>query len=236
MIKLLPILALVAFGLVQWQFSSWRLRKDLSARSSALDDPALEAVVRRLGRAVEIPHLKAQVFEQPVFNGLAAPDGQIYVTRGVIDQYRLDRLTADEVGSIIAHELGHVALGHSKRRRIEWTGQNAARWLLAMLLGRLVPFVGPWLAGAVIGMLAARLSRRDEYEADAYAAALMKRAGVDPQAQVSMLRKLQEMHQPPGGFAWLMSHPPIPDRIKAIEDHQGRWSDEGRETEPSGPA
>ena len=68
---------------------------------------------------------------------------------------------------MIAHELGHVALGHSRRRMIDFSGQNALRTALAMVLGRYIPFIGAWIAGMLTSLLAARLSQSDEYEAGA---------------------------------------------------------------------
>jgi STE24 endopeptidase len=38
-----------------------------------------------------------------------------------------------------------------------------------MILGRFIPGVGPWIASALMNLLAAGLSRKDEYEADAFA-------------------------------------------------------------------
>jgi putative metalloprotease len=175
---------------------------------------------------VDLPHLKAMVYEQPVFNGLASPDGGIYVTRGVMDKYRLGDVSADEVGSIIAHELGHVALGHTRRRMIDWTGQNALRMGLGMVLGRLIPFVGWWIAEIVANLAASKLSRSAEFEADAYAAALMRRAGVDPEAQVRMFEKLEHMNGPLGGLAWLASHPPLGARIEAVQALHDKWNGE----------
>jgi len=230
MLKFLPVFAIALYALVMWQFSAWRTRAELAARSKPLDDPALEAVVRRLGRAVDLPHLKALVYDMPVFNGLASPDGGIYITRGVMDKYRLGEVSADEIGSILAHELGHVALGHSRRRMVDWTGQNALRVGLAMVLSRVIPFVGAMIADVLARMVAARLSRRDEFEADAYAAALMRRAGVDPQAQVRMFEKLEHMSGPRGGLAWLASHPPLGARIEAVQALHRGW--DGTATTP----
>lgn len=226
MLRFLPILLIAAFALLQWRYSVRRIKRELDAHSAPLDDPTLEAVTKRLGRAVDVPHLRANVTPTDTFNGLAAPDGRIFITRGVVDRYRRGDISADEVGSIIAHELGHVALGHSKRRMMDWTGQNAARVALSMVMNRIIPGIGIWIANGLISLLAARLSRRDEFEADAYAAALMRRAGVDPQAQSSLLKKLEKMSPTNGGAAWLMSHPPIKRRVKAIEDLHDKWDRE----------
>ena len=226
MLRLLPFLLIVAYALIAWRFSAWRLKRELAERSAPLDRPELEAAVRRLGRAVDLPELRAHVHDSAVFNGLAAPDGRVFITRGVLEQHRLGHVTTDEVASIIAHELGHVGLGHSRRRMIDWTGQNAIRWAAAAILGRFIPFVGAWIGHMLANLLSARLSRQDEYEADAFAAALMRRAGMDPAAQASLLRKLDRMTPPGGGGgqpAWLMSHPPAEARARAIETLQASW-------------
>jgi putative metalloprotease len=208
MLKFLPIILIIGYALAMWRFSSRQLSKQLDATSTPLDDPSLEAMAKRLGRVVDVPHLRAFVVEQPVFNGLAAPDGRIFITRGVVDKFRRGEISAEEVGSILAHELGHVALGHSKRRMLDWTGQNAARVALSMVLNRIIPGIGIWIANGLISLLAARLSRRDEFEADAYAAALMRKAGMQAEA-------------------WLLSHPPIPKRVEAIRGLHASWDARG---------
>ncbi len=233
MLKLTPLLLVVGYALLMWWFSSWRLRRELDANSAPLDDPPLEAVVRRLGRAVGVPHLQAHVYNIKVFNGLAAPDGRIFITDGVMERYRQKMMSAEEIGSIIAHELGHVALGHSRRRMIDWTGQNALRMVLMMVIGRFIPFVGVMIADFLTRLLAAKLSRQDEFEADAYAAALMRKAGLNGDAQVTMFEKLERMNQVPGGAAWLMSHPATRDRIKAIEQLRAGWKPQKPESVPN---
>jgi STE24 endopeptidase len=102
----------------------------------------------------------------------------------------LERLTPDEIEAVLAHELGHFARGHIPRLLAVRFG--LALLLLAVLgwlyhepafhnaLGLPQPQVGALLAGfalvAPVFMfplqpLASLLARRQEYEADAYAAA-----------------------------------------------------------------
>ena len=87
---------------------------------------------------------------------------------------------------------------------------------------------GPWiLLGSVLGtLLAARLSRSDEYEADEYAAALLTKAGIGTTPQKSLFRKLDELTRARSGAmpAWLMSHPKTAERITAIEALEGKWA------------
>ena len=73
-------------------------------------------------------------------------------------------------------------------------------------------------------MLAARLSRQDEYEADAYAAAVMRKSGLGVAPQISLFRKLDRMSGTGGQPAWLMSHPKTEARIEAIEKLEAGWS------------
>jgi putative metalloprotease len=81
------------------------------------------------------------------------------------------------------------------------------------------------IANGLTTLLAARLSRGDEYEADAYAAALLTRAGIGTGAQKSLLSKLAALTSGAGGAmpAWLMSHPKTEERIAAIERLEHRW-------------
>jgi putative metalloprotease len=79
-----------------------------------------------------------------------------------------------------------------------------------------------------MSLLAARLSRSDEYEADEYAAALLTKAGIGVEPQKSLFRKLEALTNSRGGAvpAWLMSHPKTEERIAALEKHQHRWQAE----------
>ena len=224
MIALTPLLLAIATALVMYQVSVWQTARTLDANSSPLADPALAPVLRRLARALDLGALDVHVYEIAPINGLAAPDGRIFITRGLLDRFHRGEIAAEELVSVIAHEIGHVALGHAKRRRIDFTGQNAIRVALATVLGRFIPGLGVLIANALAQLLAAHLSRQDEFEADAYAAALMVKAGIGTGPQTRLLEKLQHMSGVGGGRpVWLMSHPRTADRIAAIRALDDRW-------------
>jgi len=88
-----------------------------------------------------------------------------------------------------------------------------------------VPIIGPWIANMLTSLLAARLSRSDEFEADEYAAALLTKAGIGIAPQKSLFVKLEALTQARSGMApaWLMSHPKSEDRIAALEKLEARW-------------
>lgn len=226
MLKLTPILLAVLYGLAMYRFSAWRTKRELDTRSTELADPRLRALCERMATALSLNAIRVHIYEIEPVNGLAAPDGRIFITRGFYDKYRRGEVTGEEMASVIAHELGHVALGHSRRRLIDFSGQNAARAALAMVLGRLLPAaIGVQIASGLMGLLAARLSRADEYEADAYAAALLSKTGIGMAPQKSLFRKLAALTQAQHGTApaWLLSHPKPEERIAALEKLEARW-------------
>jgi len=226
MLKFTPILLALIYGIAMYRFSVWRTSKELDAKSTALADPKLKELTDRMAAALDLPRIKVHIYEIEPVNGLAAPDGRIFITRGFFNRYHNGDVTAEEMASVIAHELGHVALGHSRRRMIDFSGQNAMRTALAMILGRFIPYIGPWIAGLLMSLLAARLSRTDEFEADAYASALLTKAGIGTAPQKSMFEKLEKLTGARGAAtpAWMLSHPKTPLRIAAIEANEAKWN------------
>ena len=225
MIKLTPILVAVLYALVMYRFSVWRTRRELDQRSTELADPKLKVLTDRMAQALDIDRIKVHIYEIDPVNGLASPDGRIFITRGFYRKYQQGEVTGPELASVIAHELGHVALGHARRRMIDFSGQNAMRTALAMLFSRFIPGIGVWIANALTTLVAARMSRGDEYEADAYASALLVKSGIGTDPQKSLFEKLEALTQSRAGAvpAWLMSHPKTAERIRAIEALESKW-------------
>jgi putative metalloprotease len=225
MLKLTPLLLAIAYAFLMLRFSMWRTKQTLDSQSRPLTDPSITRLADRMAAAMDLPEIKVNVFEMEPVNGLAAPDGRIFLTRGFLNRKARGEVTAEELASVIAHELGHVALGHMRRRMVDFTGQNAVFVMLSAVLNRLVPFVGVWLANMLSTALMAHLSRRDEFEADAYASALLIKAGIGTEPQKSLFRKLEALTQnrAEGVPAWLLSHPKTDERIAAIEANEARW-------------
>lgn len=226
MLRFSPILLAIGYGLIMYYFSAWRTRRELDARSTELADPMLKTLTDRMAGALDLPKIRVHIYEIDPINGLAAPDGRIFITRGFYRAYQNGEISADELASVIAHELGHVALGHTRKRMIDFSGQNAFRTALAMVLSRFIPGIGGWIANVLTTLVAARMSRGDEYEADEYAAALLTKAGIGTAPQKSLFGKLEALTQARAGAmpAWMMSHPKTEERIKAIEALEVKWS------------
>jgi len=150
------------------------------------------------------------------------------------------QLSAEELEAVLAHEIGHYRRGHVPRfvalsgamllvgfGALAWLagspwfnaafgfrpGDLAATFLLFGLLSGLVSF---WM-----GPLMNLLSRRHEYEADAFARAAM--AGAAP--MVGALRKLSQKNLSnltphPWFSGFFYSHPTLIERERALRAHQ----------------
>lgn len=227
MTRLLPLLLALLYAAVMLALSVWRTQKLLNQKSAPLTEARLLDAVAPLARALDLPRIEMRVFDLPQVNALAAPDGQVYLTRGMVRAWAAGQITGPEIASVVAHELGHLSLGHLRRRMIDFTGQNAVFVVLTAVLSRWLPFLGVWIANLVTSAVMARLSRRDEFEADEFAAALLVKAGIGVGPQCRLLQKMGDLSANPGLVPdWLMSHPPIPERVAAITAAVRRWGGE----------
>jgi STE24 endopeptidase len=152
----------------------------------------------------------------------------------------LDTLEPDEIEAVLAHELGHFRLKHIQKRLLSTAAISfCALALLGWLAGQAWFFQGlgvsqpsSWMALLLFMMvlplftfilqpLLSRLSRKHEFEADAYA--VQQSSGKDlAQALVKMYRENASTLTPdPLYSAWHDSHPPAPVRIAQIYASMG---------------
>ena len=226
MIKFIPIILPFVYGLAMFRLSAWRLNRTLKNQSSLLADKQLLKPIQRLADALDLESISVNIYEIEPINGLAAPDGKIFITRGFYNKFTSGEITGSELASVIAHELGHVALGHSRRRMIDFSGQNALRMALGSVLSRIIPGFGGIIANVLSNLLMARLSRTDEFEADEYASALMMKSGIGVEHQISMFEKLEKLSGNNANLqpAWLLSHPKTKKRIEKIQENLLKWN------------
>lgn len=226
MIKIIPIILPLVYGLAMFRLSAWRLNRTLKNQSSLLADKQLLKPIQRLADALDLESISVNIYEIEPINGLAAPDGKIFITRGFYNKFISGEITGSELASVIAHELGHVALGHSRRRMIDFSGQNALRMALGSILSRIIPGLGGIIANVLSNLLMARLSRTDEFEADEYASALMMKSGIGVEHQISMFEKLEKLSGNNANLqpAWLLSHPKTKKRIEKIQENLLKWN------------
>ena len=162
----------------------------LASYGGVYDNARLQAMigktVDRLVAASERPDLKYKVtiLNSPAINAFALPNGQLYVTRGLI------ALANDkaELASVLAHEMGHVIARHADIR--EEQARQAA--LISHVVSDVLsdPQMGA-LALAKSKLTLASFSRAQEFEADGIGVGISARAGFDPFGASRFLTDMQ---------------------------------------------
>ncbi len=207
----------------------------------------LVETVRRQAEKAGIGMPEVGVFQSPQPNafatGMNKNDALVAVSTGL-----LQSMSANEVEAVLGHEVSHVANGDMVTMGLLQGVLNTFVILFSRIIGMIIDravfkiergigpgyFIGSIVAEVVLGILAAIIakwfSRRREYRADIGGAQLAGR-----QNMIAALRRLQVAHEPqslPGELAafgilgdvkgglqkLLMSHPPLEQRIAALEN------------------
>ena len=159
----------------------------------------------------------------------------------------LQSMSRDEVEAVIGHEVAHVANGDMVTLTLIQGVMNTFVVFLSRVVGYFVDrvilkndrdgvgigyIVTTIVLDIVLGILAAIIvawfSRQREYRADAGAAALMGRkqpminalarlGGLDPGELPKTVANMGISSRPSGMMALMSSHPPIEDRIRALQ-------------------
>ena len=140
-------------------------------------------------------------------NAFAMANGCVRVFAGLMDQF-----SDDEVRGVIGHEIGHVKLGHSlSKMRTALLTAGAREGVAASGKGRASEIAASQIGGLAESVVNSQFSQKEELAADEYGYHFMVRHSYDPNAMVSMFKKL-------GGSGGLVSsHPASPKRAKNIE-------------------
>ena len=222
--KILPIALLVIVFYVGSVFSSRNLDKKLEKKSQDFNDPVIDNYLKVFQSILDLRKLKVFVLNEKQINGLVTPNGNIYLTQGFINQYKSGKVSGVELTSVIAHELGHLALGHTKKRMITFSAISAISLVFSTLLSRLIPYFGSIIGRYISQALISGLSRKDEFEADSYAAALLIKAGIGTEPQISLLKKIEKLTGIiSSNITWTLSHPSPEQRIEAIRKLEASW-------------
>jgi predicted Zn-dependent protease len=200
-----------------------------------LDDPVLDeyvlsiwtkllAAARARGDLVDIDDRFAwQVLlgKDREINAFALPGGWMGMNLGLISA----TTSADEVASVLGHELTHVTQRHISRMMAQQSRQLPLM-IAAMILGAIAAGRNADAAQAAIvgGQAAAMQSQlnftRDmEREADRIGAAVAAQAGYDPRAFATMFEKLQYASRlnDNGSYPYLRTHPMTTERIAEVQ-------------------
>ena len=222
--KIIPIVVLISVFYIGSIYSSKSLSKKLEKKSKIFHDPVIDNYLKAFQSILDLGNLRVFILNEKQINGLVTPNGNIYITQGFINQYKLGKVSGVELTSVIAHELGHLALGHTKKRLITFSAISAISMVISTILSRLLPYIGAIIGRYLSQILISGLSRKDEFEADSYAAALLIKSGIGTAPQISLLKKLEQLTGiVSSNVTWTLSHPSPEQRIKAIQNLEASW-------------
>jgi heat shock protein HtpX len=212
------------------------------------DEAWIVSTVHKLADAAGIGRPEVAIYEgepNAFATGAFKNDALVAVSTGL-----LESMTREEVEAVLGHEIGHVANGDMVTLALIQGVVNTFVVFLSRVVGYVVDKtvfrtergVGPGFMVTVIvceivfgvaaSMIVAWFSRQREFRADAASAHLLH----TPRPMVAALRRLGGMepgHLPQalqafgiaeGGSKFLAlfaSHPPIPERIAALEAQRG---------------
>ncbi len=197
---------------------------DLSLPANRALQGKLEGMVRAIGKATTRPGIAytVKIVDNTDINAFTLPGGHVYVFKGLLDFVASD----DELAGVLAHELGHNARLHALR------GEKQAKKLSWVNLAAMAAMIAGGQNGANVGAFSqfALLGAMNGYgvglekEADASAVETMRRAGYNPSALVTFMRRLQveENHHPDVKLGIFATHPPSDERADAVLTQMGR--------------
>ncbi len=184
--------------------------------------------------------VRITVVEHPALNAFASAGGRVTVFTGLINHLESE----DELASILAHELAHVAERHVAQG-IERSQYINIGTILGMLVGALVGAGGrsgtgeALMLGSAAGAsaLAFKYTRENEHAADQLGFATLVEAGFEPAAMpraFARMRRLQWLGGGGGAPSYLSTHPALEERTVALEERVARLPAERRQQKSAG--
>lgn len=142
-------------------------------------------------------------------NAMALPGGTIVITDALVKGFDDE----DVIGSVLAHEIGHVVGRHGLQQLYQSLGIYI---LVALIAGDTGPILEEvLLEGGIV--LSLSHSREHEREADDFGIRLAEEAGYDPAGLLRFFAALPDSGET--DTDWLSTHPASGERIEAIQNY-----------------
>lgn len=190
-------------------------------------DPSQTAMVQRVGERLarvafwDVPDADWEfvLFDAPqTINAFAMAGGKVGVFSGLFRIVHND----DQLASVLAHEIGHVAARHVNERLSQQMALQGGGLLVGGLMagsgaGALTSNAVLEAYGLSSNLTAVGFDRKKEAEADHIGLMYMARAGYDPNEAIAVLEHLEEtIPTQSSAVSWLSNHPSTPDRIDQL--------------------
>jgi predicted Zn-dependent protease len=195
------------------------ISKKVEEEFTIVKDPALLERLDRVGeRITSVADRKDllyrfNIIEEEEPNAFALPGGPIYVTTGLMALVKTD----DELGSVLGHEVGHIAARHIVKRIQGAIGLQLLE-ILAAGSGAVSDPRSRQSMDLAFASIMTTYSQQDELEADRLGTRYLKRAGYRPLAAIDFLTRLRDQisKQPLRRFSYFRTHPYFADRLRTV--------------------
>ncbi|MBR5529954.1 MAG: M48 family metalloprotease [Bacteroidaceae bacterium] len=163
--------------------------------------------------------LNFKVYKTSEVNAFACPDGSVRVYSAL-----MDALSDEELLGVLGHEIGHVALRHSKKSWQDALLRSAASDALGGFSDTWAEFSSSSWSSLGESMISAKHSRHHERQADDYGYSFLKKCGRNPWAMGKAFKKLKALSEKKGTtkYAKLLyafsSHPDFDERIRRMRE------------------
>ncbi len=160
--------------------------------------------------------LNFKVYRVKDINAFATPDGSVRVMAGL-----MDLMTDDEILSVIGHEIGHVKLGHSKKRYQSAYAISAAKDVAVANTGAGKVLDDKEIGGFVEKVMNAQFSQTHESTADEYGFKFLVDHKLNYHAMEGAFKKLADLSGNGGKGSLTSSHPGSAKRSARAK----KWAD-----------
>ena len=193
--------------------------QQLDAQSEIL--PESNAYTKRLRKltqkldGVNEQPLDFKVYKNNEINAFACANGSVRVYTGIMDV-----MTDDELLGVIGHEMGHVALHHTRKQMQKQMLTSATLAGLASTSETVATLTDSQLGALGEVIISAKFSREMETEADDYGYNYLIEAGKNPWVMVQSFEKMEKLSGETGQSSSIAnlfsSHPDTAKRIEHI--------------------
>lgn len=197
---------------------------DAKAQIAPPDSPytkRLQRLTSNLHEAGGMP-LNFKVYMTNQMNAFACPDGSVRVYSGL-----MDKLTDDELLGVIGHEIGHVALHHSKKALKEQLLTGALKDVLASTNGTVAALTDSQLGAIGQSLINSHYSQKQEMQADNAGYDFLKANGKNPLGMATAFEKLEQYSGSGSGNFITQAFSDHPDTQKRIANILKRAKKDG---------
>ena len=176
----------------------------------------LKQLTKNMKEADDIK-LNFKVYQTTDLNAFACPDGSVRVFSAL-----MDILDDNELLGVIGHEIGHVALRHSKKAWRSALLRSAASDAIGAKSSTWATLSDSSLGSITSVALSAKHSRYHETQADDYGYAFLKKSGKNPWAMGLAFKKLKALSKQSNQSKYsklleaFSSHPNFDERIERM--------------------